>query len=141
MEGIHIFVYGSLRKGLQNHGKLDTAKYSGDWKTVDKYFMIGLKSGAYPYVTTEQLNDSLLPTQIHGEMYIVSPQLLEVLDELEGHPYQYKRRIIDVENSKKETTHAHMYILESDDIKDGIQMSFHRRFVAVNDGDWVKHLN
>jgi len=131
-----VFVYGSLRKGFQNNYKLDAAEYGGMYHTVQTFYMIGAKSGAYPYVTAEQLHESLLPTSIYGELYHVSPELLESLDNMEGHPTQYKRRIVELANDAGKKTMAHMYVMESEELKDGIQKSFERRFVAVNGGDW-----
>lgn len=140
METIPVFVYGSLRKGLQNNHKLDSAIYKGIWKTVQKYYMIGTKSGSYPYVTTEELVDTLFKTNITGELYLVTPSLLESLDEMEGHPEQYRRILTEIVNDDK-YMNAYIYILESDELKEGIQKGFTRRFESVNGGDWVAHLD
>lgn len=132
-----VFVYGSLRKGQQNNYKLAAAEYKGLWETTGKYYMIGMKSGAYPYVTTEKLDESLEPTKIVGELYCVAHDLLCSFDEMEGHPTQYKRILLEIKNDKQEHAYAFMYLLESDEIKEGIRKGFARRFVAVNNGDWV----
>lgn len=134
-----IFVYGSLRKNMPNNSKLESAIYDDKWRTTNQYYMIGLRSGAYPYVSLEQLHESVCPTNIYGELYYVSDTLLQSLDELEGHPKQYMRREVTITNNETYKM-AYMYILESDELKKGIQTYFIKRFVPVNGGDWVKHI-
>jgi gamma-glutamylcyclotransferase (GGCT)/AIG2-like uncharacterized protein YtfP len=99
--------------------------------------MIGMKSGAYPYVTTDKLDESLEPTKIVGELYCVSPVLLESLDEMEGHPIQYNRTRVKIVNEHHESTMAFIYILESDELKEGIKKGFARRFISLNSGNWA----
>ena len=133
-----VFVYGSLRRGLQNHHKLNSATYIGEWRTEREYFMTGIKSGAYPYVSSEQIHEDQTPTHIHGELYSVSEDLLKILDELEGHPVQYRRQRVDLVNDSDGRTTACMYLLESRELAEGIRENFKTRFFAVNDGDWIR---
>lgn len=104
-----VFVYGSLRSGLQNNYKLDEGINKGLWYTTHEYYMIGIKSGSYPYVTDEKLHDELKHTKIYGELYYVNDELLRSLDEMEGHPIQYKRTLVEITNNK-ENQYAFMYI-------------------------------
>lgn len=131
----YVFVYGSLRKGLQNHGKLMNANYVGTFKTSDTYYMIGLKSKAYPYVTCSKLHESLQASHITGELYKVDDDLLKELDALEGHPHNYKRTEHIINDYK-----AFIYLLENEEMKSDIMTSFERRFVSVISGDWVDFL-
>lgn len=137
---LYVFVYGSLRRGLQNHHKLEFAEYKGEWQTKNYYYMTGMKSGAYPYVSSVQLHEDQSPTKVYGELYIVNNDLLKILDELEGHPTQYMRQKIDIVNNRNECVNAYMYILENKELQDGIRLNFKRRFVPVNDGDWVAYI-
>lgn len=133
-----VFVYGSLRNSCTNHYRLEGAIFKGFAKTIDYYYMIGLKSKTFPYVTTDKLNDSLELSQITGELYDVSDTLLEGLDNLEGHPTWYKRTRIPVVNSSENSEkYAFMYILEDEEIKKGIRQSFDKRFMSVPTGDWM----
>ena len=138
-QGTPVFVYGSLRKGLPNHKRVETSPSSGEWETKKTYYMIGTKSGVYPYVSEEQLHEDLVASHIHGEVYIVDDDVLSGLDVLEGHPTQYKRVMIPLQNGKRKME-AYMYLLESEELKEGIRKSFSRRFVSVPEGDWVRHL-
>lgn len=130
-----IFVYGSLRKGFQNNYKLGAAEYNGMYHTIKRYYMVGAKSGAYPYVVTEKLHESLAPTSICGELYHVSSELLESLDTMEG--AHYKRQEVVLENDAGKQTIAHMYVVEDGDLIEGIRNNFERRFVAINGGNWA----
>jgi gamma-glutamylaminecyclotransferase len=133
-----IFVYGSLRKGFQNNYKLNSAEFKGLYYTKKKYYMIGAKSGSYPYVVAEKLHETLEPTHIYGELYLVSNDLLRSLDEMEGHPVHYKRQFVEIIDDAGHTEHAQMYILENEELKTDIGKSFERRFLPVNDGNWKK---
>ena len=138
---IYVFVYGSLRKNLPNHYKLDSpsVQYIGNYITTDPMYMIGLKSKAYPYVVQTKIHEDLEPTPIRGELYKVSRHTLSMIDALEGYPTHYVRKIVGVYNGKKYMK-AYMYILENTELIEGIQSSFHKRFLPVNHGDWVKFI-
>lgn len=136
-----LFVYGSMRKGMPNNVRLQVAdaKYIGAYTTRDPYYMIGLKSKAYPYATEEQLHPSLQPpVQIQGELYEISESLLQSLDVLEGHPDEYMRKPVWIGDDMQ----AEMYVLENPAVKREIAKAFERgwtRFVSVPGGDWVAH--
>jgi gamma-glutamylaminecyclotransferase len=135
-----LFVYGSLRKGLPNHPLLSDASYIGTYTTRDTYYMAGLKSQAYPYVTEEPLHASLQPTQITGELYDLPESLLQTLDALEGHPDEYMRKPVDLSDG----TQAEMYVLQNPVTKREIAKAFQRgwtRFVSVPGGDWLDHVS
>ncbi len=101
--------------------------------------MIGLKSRAYPYVTTDQLHPTLVSVIITGELYEVSVDVLERLDELEGHPNFYKRTEVNLYSSElQKYEKAEMYVLESDEIKKEIAENFEKSFESVESGDWLK---
>jgi gamma-glutamylcyclotransferase (GGCT)/AIG2-like uncharacterized protein YtfP len=133
-----LFVYGSLRTGLINNHKLHSATYQGFWCTSNEYYMIGIKSGSYPYVTDENIHNELLPTKIYGELYYINEEMLKSIDEMEGHPTQYRRHIVDIINDKQKQT-AYMYLLVNEELKNGIRENFERRFIAVNTGDWLDY--
>lgn len=134
---VQVFVYGSLRKGMQNHYRLEEmgAKYMGYFKTNKTYYMVGLKSRAYPYITESQVSPDSLKTYITGEIYTINLSSLDHLDVLEGSPHNYIRRL-EYFNGPKITS-AYMYILENTELIDGIKKNFEKRFVNVPGGDWV----
>jgi gamma-glutamylaminecyclotransferase len=134
-----VFVYGSLRTGFNNRYLLQNSEMLGIYKTLIRLYMIGLKSRAYPYVTTDQLHPTLVSVIITGELYEVSVDVLERLDELEGHPNFYKRTEVNLYSSElQKYEKAEMYVLESDEIKKEIAENFEKSFESVESGDWLK---
>ena len=132
-----IFVYGSLRKGMHNNSILADSEYGGTWQTCEPYFMIGLKSDAFPYVCRYPIFDTT-PTPIIGELYHVKDSVLERLDALEGHPHHYMRMKIAIQTGTKRME-SYMYMLENMDDIEYIRKN-PSRFVPVA-GDWVMYLN
>ena len=100
-----VFVYGSLKKGFDNHHLLSkSAKRLGKALTVGKFGMFEDSFGNYPY---------LIPVpkmRIHGELYLIERKdLLERLDAFEGAPEYYERKKILVK-SHHGTQRAFVYI-------------------------------
>ena len=85
--GIKVFVYGSLKRNFFNHNRyLKGSKFLGEYVTPPKYTMVDM--GYYPGVIREG------HTPIKGEVYEVGEDIIERLDELEGHPNFYEREEI-----------------------------------------------
>lgn len=78
-----VFVYGSLRRGQSNHAWLADSRFLGLHRTQPRFTMRDL--GAYPAVVAAGR------TAILGEIYEVTPPVLQGLDELEGYPELYIR--------------------------------------------------
>ena len=100
-----LFVYGSLKKGFDNHHLLSKhTRRIGKAITVSKFGMFEDSFGNYPY---------LIPVpqmRIHGELYeIRRKELLEKLDRFEGHPDYYVRKKILVKTHRG-TVRAFVYI-------------------------------
>lgn len=92
-----VFVYGTLRMGQANHYLLqrEGASLIGKGKTSIKYRMF---AAGVPFISNaEHAEYKKLPrTQIVGELYSVTPEVLRSLDRLEGHPLVYERRFTQV---------------------------------------------
>lgn len=81
-----IFVYGTLLQEESNHHLLAGARFLGTGATEPEYSLVDL--GPYP---------AMIPygrSSVVGEIYEVSPEILEKIDELEGHPEWYRRTSI-----------------------------------------------
>lgn len=89
-----LFVYGSLKKGFDNHRLLEkSTKRLGKAKTVSKFGMFEDSFGNYPYLVSEPIS------KVEGELYEINrKELLEKIDEFEGAPDYYQRRRIKVKN-------------------------------------------
>ena len=106
-----LFVYGSLKKGFDNHKLLDKyAKRVGKASTVGKFAMYEDSFGNYPYLVKEPI------TKVMGELYeIKRKELLDRIDEFEGAPEYYQRKKIKVKTHKGVNL-AFVYIREDEDI-------------------------
>ena len=87
---MHVFVYGSLKRGHGNHRCLEGAEFVGPG-ILDNAKMLNL--GAFP---------GLVPAPpgayypVFGEVYKITPEILARLDRLEGHPDFYCRSMEDI---------------------------------------------
>ena len=136
----HIFVYGTLRRGQVNHYLLRDmgASYVGDFMTAKAYYMVGLRSLAYPYVIEDYMGVDSGP--VYGEVYSISEEGIAFLDRLEGHPHNYIREEVDLVNRDGELK-AYMYILRNKELIDAVKKGLGGRFLAVEGNDWGKFVN
>jgi gamma-glutamylcyclotransferase (GGCT)/AIG2-like uncharacterized protein YtfP len=106
-----LFVYGSLKKGFDNHKLLQKyAKRVGKASTVGKFAMYEDSFGNYPYLVKEPI------TKVIGELYeIKRKELLDKIDEFEGAPEYYQRKKIKVKTHKGVNL-AFVYIREDEEI-------------------------
>lgn len=89
-----LFVYGSLKKGFDNHNLLSKyAKRLGKAHTVKKLAMFEDSFGNYPYIVDAPVS------KIKGELYqITRAELMHKIDEFEGAPDYYVRKKIEVKS-------------------------------------------
>ena len=106
-----LFVYGSLKKGFDNHKILGkSAKRLGKAKTVSKFGMFEDSFGNYPYLISEPIY------KIEGELYEINrKELLEKIDAFEGAPDYYQRKKIKVK-SHHGVKYAYTYLRENIEI-------------------------
>jgi gamma-glutamylaminecyclotransferase len=84
-----LFVYGTLRRGYENHeAYLQDAQFLGRAVTQNKF---ALFLDDFPY-----LNKTPAVSSIAGEIYRVDERTLARIDCLEGHPDEYRRELITV---------------------------------------------
>lgn len=89
-----LFVYGSLKKGFDNHNLLSKyTKRLGRALTIKKFGMFEDGFGNYPYLVP------MPHARIHGELYeITRRELMNKIDEFEGVPEYYERKKIEVKS-------------------------------------------
>jgi len=104
-----LFVYGSLKRGFDNHSMLKGATYAGEAKTLQPYSMFVETHGQYPYLLKNRPFH-----QIEGELYeIESDELWKRIDEFEGVPDYYSREtIIVVADAKHYQAQAYFFVEE-----------------------------
>lgn len=118
-----VAVYGSLRKGMGNHGLLKDSELLSTEVIKAKFEMVDL--GSFPgLIESEEPNDILI------EVWGVTPETYRRVEMLEGYPSFYDRK--DVTTSLGEVG---IYYLPSGETWG------HRRYVEKTEGvyDWVKH--
>ena len=83
----NVFVYGTLKRGFFNHEAVLQGR-PNHWKLldVDARLSGSLFVDAYyiPYLFLTRDEDSIEREEVRGELYAVSSQILETLDDLEG---------------------------------------------------------
>ena len=106
---MHLFVYGSLKKGGGNHGYLKDSKFVQHYK-LKNHALVDLGHG-FPYLIQEK------NSFVYGEIYEVSEDTLEKIDLLEGVPYLYKRMLTNYElNGTLEIAGLYYYLSIMEDI-------------------------
>ena len=138
-----LFVYGSLRQGFPNHHLLKEggAVLLGTFESEEKLYMVGLRSGAYPYVIDEPVHPTCVPTIIKGEVYEVSYDLMRRLDTFEGHPHHYTRVTLIVhQDNRFQPIIAYTYMVINEFLKAEISAAFEERFINIPSGDWTDEI-
>jgi len=93
---VTVFVYGKLQKGESNHGYLASAQYLGPALSIDPLSMFIDLDTSIPVVTEQPT------TFISGELYLLpDARALAQIDSLEGHPHNYQRKLILVDQSRR----------------------------------------
>jgi gamma-glutamylaminecyclotransferase len=78
-----VFIYGSLLPGCHNHHVVASADFLFAARTKPEFDLIDL--GEYPALVEGG------KTAVIGSVYEVGAELLQILDEFEGHPELYQR--------------------------------------------------
>ena len=98
-----VFVYGTLKAGKPNHHLLAGARLWMIGKTAKRFRMYC--NGYFPMITLDREG-----YPIRGEVYQVTPQILERLDRLEGVPHHYYRDSVTVVNANWNRCVAYVYV-------------------------------
>lgn len=112
---------------------LSAAPFVGTYITCEQYVMIGLTSGAYPYLIKGDAVPDISGACITGEIYEIDETCMVALDRLEGHPHMYRRQPVMVQGFGV----AEAYILEDPTTIADILRGVGRRFRIIPSGDWA----
>lgn len=103
MENLYkVFVYGTLKKGFNNHHIMDGSTFIDDVETRDNYTLI-----VNDYISL--YNTPGTADRTSGELYSVSEKKLRELDYFEGCPSFYYRDEIVVIDSNGNFHNAFVY--------------------------------
>lgn len=105
---VKLFIYGSLKRGFDNHKLLGSrAIRRGKATTRAKFALYEERFGNYPVMTREPF------AHIEGELYEVRTQeLLDELDRFEGAPEYYERIAIQVKYQGR-IINAETYVIKN----------------------------
>jgi gamma-glutamylaminecyclotransferase len=101
-----LFVYGTLKRGFDNHHILANSNFVSTAQTLHGYPLI-CANKAFPYLIDAEGEGFC----VDGEVYEVTHQTMLRLDELEGYPDHYTRREIEVVLEDKTVVKAAVYFL------------------------------
>ena len=100
----YVFVYGTLMSGFGNNRLLKDSMFIEHASTEDEYILV--LSGLIPF-----LMDNVSDCYVVGEVYKINDKTLKKLDDLEGHPNWYERRIINVVSDVGDRLKAWAYFM------------------------------
>ena len=84
---MYLFVYGTLKRGFQNHHILEDSIFICDGITINKFIMYS--NGFYPMIVPEK--KSKYSGYVKGEIYKIKDKLIKKIDEFEDVPEEYIR--------------------------------------------------
>lgn len=113
-----VFVYGTLRKGFGNHYLLRTSEYLGEFRQPVHFDMVDM--GAYPGLVE---TNTPFSSTITVEAYKIDKETLKRLDNLEGYPLFYNRKVIKIGDIE-----GYIYYLNEGD---------KYNYKIVREGDWL----
>lgn len=87
-----LFTYGTLMRGELNEYLLDGAKFLGVAQTKPTYSLLSIP-GNYPFPALMEGGN----TAVVGEVYEVPIEARDMMDRIEGHPYNYCRKPVALE--------------------------------------------
>lgn len=88
-----LFVYGTLQRGCDNHALIAAGRRLGAAVTAPGFALIDL--GPYPGMVRRG------QSAVAGELYQVTPAVLEALDRFEGHPWLFRRARVPLADGRQ----------------------------------------
>ena len=117
MKKHEIFVYGTLLKGQPNNSLLSNSVFLGQTYTESKFTLVDL--GYFPGLLDKG------STSVYGEVYEITDETFEKLDQLEGYPTLYTRKLINT--------------AAGNDIWVYIYNKYRTTHVIIENGNWLEY--
>lgn len=122
-----VFTYGTLKQGFHNHHCLQGAilKASAIKTKYPNYSMVALFSRSQVGKLAPGVQKREIGSFIEGEIYEVSPSMLENLDILEENGSRYQRDLTTISNGTEAWLYFHTFLEEpTADLSETNQISF-----------------
>jgi len=94
VNGVRLFVYGSLKRGAQHHAELAGCHFVAETVTAPGYAVV--EQG--PYLALVEVPGAA--STVPGELFEVPLERLPALDEFEGEGYRRAKVILEGESGK-----------------------------------------
>ncbi|PTY02911.1 gamma-glutamylcyclotransferase [Verrucomicrobia bacterium LW23] len=105
--GPHLmFVYGTLRPGLENFGEMEGGSYLGPGRTLERYALFA--DDELPYLARQPAI-----SRITGDIFELTTEHLLRLDRFEGHPSWYRRESVPVIDPEGNSLHCWVYFCQT----------------------------
>jgi gamma-glutamylcyclotransferase (GGCT)/AIG2-like uncharacterized protein YtfP len=120
---VNIYVYGTLRTNEINGYYLEHALDAIYLEEIQLTGFIMYDLGSFPMC----IKSKHKPNNITVEKYIINKEDLEVIDQIEGHPYFFKREEINRYDTKGNIHEGYIYLGDENLIQD---------YERIQSGDW-----
>ena len=100
-----MFVYGTLMSGFSNNRLLSNS-HLVDRGTTEEEYTLAVTSLPFPFLMEEDGNN-----YVSGEIYKVDEKTLNAIDQLEGHPEWYERKVVSIVTELGDKLQAWAYFM------------------------------
>lgn len=117
-----LFVYGTLMRGMRNHGVLGAARARliGEAVTEPGYRLFEVRGAGFPALVRDGTGT------VRGELWDLEPDRIVGLDRFEGCPHIYERKLVCLESGQ--AVFAYFWARDRNAL------------VPVPSGSWREHL-
>lgn len=121
----YVFVYGTLMSGLSNNRLLRRSELIDTATTEDELVLV---ASSLPFLLEKKGK-----SYVSGEIYRVTEDALYNIDQLEGHPDWYERKMIEVVTELGDKMKAWAYFMPESKISGAtvIESGSYREYVSV----------
>lgn len=121
-----MFVYGTLMSGFSNNRLLSNSQLV-DRGTTEEEYTLAVTSRPFPFLMEEDGNN-----YVSGEIYKVDEKTLNAIDQLEGHPEWYERKVVSIVTELGDKLQAWAYFMPKSKLIDTVKV--------LESGNWREYI-
>ena len=125
-----MFVYGTLMSGFSNNKMVDMQLSNNklvDRGTTEEEYTLAVTSLPFPFLMEEDGNN-----YVSGEIYKVDEKTLNAIDQLEGHPEWYERKVVSIVTELGDKLKAWAYFMPKSKLIDTVKV--------LESGNWREYI-